>query len=82
MNPMNRKDRSYEPEYATRNRAAIKTISMQVAVMEPDLEKAIREAFNLAKSAGRELNLAFTPRSIPHSIPKQLGIGVAQLELP
>jgi hypothetical protein len=37
----------------------IKTLSMSVAVTEPDLEKAIRVAFDLAKSAGRELDLDF-----------------------
>ena len=62
---MSAKSRSYEPEYATKNRAAIKTMSLQVAVTEPDLNNAVREAFGLAKSSGRELDLAFglQPRS-------------------
>jgi hypothetical protein len=39
--------------------AAVKTLSLQVAITEPDLSKAVRQAFDLAKGAGRELNLAF-----------------------
>jgi len=68
---MNRKDRSYQPEYATKNRAAIRTMNLQVAVTEPDLQKAVREAFDLAKSSGRELDLAFSLHSIPQGIPNQ-----------
>ena len=54
--------------------APIKTLSLSVAVSEPDLQKAVREAFDLAKSAGRELNLAFNlPSDIgtaPHMLPR------------
>jgi hypothetical protein len=58
---MNTKKRSYEPKYATKNGAIIKTVSLQITVTKPDLQSAVREAFTLAKSAGRELNLAFNP---------------------
>ena len=47
--------------------APIKTLSLQVVVTEPDLPKAVRVAFNLAKSAGRELDLAF---NLPSDIGK------------
>jgi hypothetical protein len=61
---MNTKNRSYEPKYVAKNGVAngatIKTVSLQVAVTEPDLKNAVREAFDLAKSGGRELNLAFS----------------------
>ena len=57
--PMNIKKRSYESEYATANRTTIKTVSMQVVATQPDLKKAVREAFVLVKSGGRELNLDF-----------------------
>ena len=57
---MNTKSKSYEPQYAARNGATIKTVSLQVAVTEPDLQNAVREAFDLAKSGGRELDLAFS----------------------
>jgi hypothetical protein len=63
-NAMNTKSKSYEPRYATRNGATIKTVSLQVAVTEPDLQNAVREAFDLAKSGGRELNLAFSIQSL------------------
>jgi hypothetical protein len=39
--------------------APIKILNLQVAVTEPDLNKAVWEAFDLAKSAGRELDLDF-----------------------
>jgi uncharacterized protein YjgD (DUF1641 family) len=56
---MRTKKQSNEPYDAIKKSAPIKTLSLQVAVSEPDLQKAVREAFDLAKSAGRELNLAF-----------------------
>ncbi len=56
---MNAKNRSYDSEYNTKNRAAIKTMRLQVAVAEPDLRNAVMAAFALAKSGGRELNLDF-----------------------
>jgi len=46
-----------EPDDATKK--PVKTLSLQVAVSEPDFQKMVREAFDLAKSAGRELDLAF-----------------------
>ena len=61
---MNTKKRSYEPKYVAKNGATIKTVSLQVAVTEPDLKNAVREAFTLAKSGGRELNLAFSLQSL------------------
>ena len=79
---MNAKNKSYEPKYVAKNGTAIKTVSLQVAVTEPDLQNAVREAFTLAKSGGRELNLAFSLESLTQSIPKQSGIRAAQLALP
>jgi hypothetical protein len=61
---MKTKKQSYEPSYVAKNGVTIKTVSLQVAVTEPDLKKAVREAFNLAKSGGRELNLAFSLQSL------------------
>jgi hypothetical protein len=74
---MNTKNKPYEPKYAARNGAAIKTVSLQVAVTEPDLQNAVREAFNLAKSGGRELNLAFSIHARAQS-----NIGSAQFVSP
>ena len=79
---MNRKDRSYQPEYATKNGAAIRTMNLQVAVMRPGLREAVLDAFNLAKSSGRELDLAFTLQSVMQVIPTESGIKSAQRELP
>jgi len=63
-NAMNTKNKSYEPKFATKDttkdKAAIKTVSLQVAVTGPDLQNTVRKAFELAKSGGRELNLAFS----------------------
>ena len=56
---------------ANKKSATIKTLSLQVAVSEPDLPKAVRAAFDLAKSGGRELNLAFNPPS--NTVPANTG---------
>ena len=58
---MNTKKRPYEAKYAVKHGAIVKTVSLQVAVTRPDLHNAVREAFALAKSGGRELDLAFSP---------------------
>ena len=83
---MNTKNRSYEPKYVAKNGvtngATIKTVSLQVAVTEPDLQNAVRRAFELAKSAGRELNLAFCLQSLTQRIPKQSDIRAAHLASP
>jgi len=63
-----------EADDATKKNAPIKTLSLSVAVSEPDLQKAVRVAFDLAKSAGRELDLVFNlPSDIgtaPHASPR------------
>ena len=64
---MNTKINSYEPKYAARNGATIKTVNLQVAITEPNLKNAVRTAFNLAKSGGRELNLTFGLQSLSQS---------------
>jgi hypothetical protein len=71
---MNAKNKSYEPEYDTKNRVPTKTVSLQVAVTRPDLQNAVRKAFDLAKSGGRELDLAFTLRPLAQSFPKPSSI--------
>jgi hypothetical protein len=79
---MNTKNKPYEPKYATKNannRPAIKTVSLQVAVTRPDLQNAVRKAFELAKSGGRELDLAFTLQPFTQSIPKPSDIRAAQI---
>ena len=62
-----------EANDAIKKSAPVKTLSLEVAITEPDLLKAVREAFDLAKSGGRELNLAFNPPS---------DLGTAHLALP
>ncbi|MGA2788343.1 MAG: hypothetical protein ABSF60_12525 [Verrucomicrobiota bacterium] len=79
---MNTKNKSYEPKYAARNGATIKTVSLQVAVTEPDLQNAVREAFTLAKSGGRELDLAFTLQPLTQGIPKPFDIRAAHFMSP
>jgi hypothetical protein len=49
---MNRKYRSFESKSVAMNAPKIKTVSLQIAVTEPDLQKAVWKAFDLAKSAG------------------------------
>jgi hypothetical protein len=57
---MNTKNKPYEPKFATKDKAAIKTVTLQLAVTKPDLQNTIRKAFDLAKGGGRELDLAFS----------------------
>ena len=63
-NAMKTKNKPYEPKFiakdATTDREPLKTVSLQVAVTRPDLQNAVRKAFELAKSGGRELDLAFS----------------------
>jgi uncharacterized protein YjgD (DUF1641 family) len=70
---MKTKKQLNEANDAVEKSAPIKTLSLSVAVSEPDLQKAVRVAFDLAKSGGRELNIAFnlpsdvgtSPRALP-----------------
>jgi hypothetical protein len=62
-----------EPSDVIEKSASIKTLNLRVSVTEPDLSKAVRAAFDLAKSAGRELDLEF---NLPPDI------GTAQFALP
>jgi hypothetical protein len=39
--------------------ATVKTMRLRLAVTEPDLQQSVEAAFELAKSGGRELDLAF-----------------------
>jgi sugar/nucleoside kinase (ribokinase family) len=41
------------------HKAPVKILSLQLAITERDLPEAVRQAFNLAKGSGRELDLAF-----------------------
>ena len=59
-----------EPNVAIKK--PVKTLSLQVAVSEPDLQKVVRVAFDLAKSAGRELDLAFNLPTDIGSVPRAL----------
>jgi hypothetical protein len=75
---MKTKNIPYEPKYATRDKSAIKTVSLQVAVTRPDLQNVVRKAFDLAKSGGRELDLAFTFQPLTQRFPKPSNIRTAQ----
>ncbi len=79
---MNTKSKSYESKYATRNGATIKTVSLQVAVTDPDLQNAVRAAFDLAKSGGRELDLAFNLQPFTQGIPKPSDLRAAHFMSP
>jgi uncharacterized protein YjgD (DUF1641 family) len=71
---MKTKKQLNEPDDAIKKSAPLKTLSLSVAVSEPDLQKAVRVAFDLAKSSGRELDLVFNlPTDIgtvPHALPR------------
>jgi uncharacterized protein YjgD (DUF1641 family) len=69
---MKTKKQLNEANEAIEKSAPIKTLSLSVAVSEPDLQKAVRVAFDLAKSAGRELNLVFNLPSDIETAPRAL----------
>jgi hypothetical protein len=79
---MNAKSKAYEPKYAARTGTTIKTVSLQVAVTEADLQNAVRTAFDLAKSGGRELDLAFTLQPLTRGIAKPFDIRAAHFMSP
>jgi hypothetical protein len=56
---MKTKQHANESKDGALHRAPVKTLSLQMAITEPDLSKAVRQAFDLAKGGGLELNLAF-----------------------
>jgi hypothetical protein len=70
---MKTKKQMNEPDAVFKKGVPVKTLTLQMAVSEPDLPKAVRVAFDLAKSAGRELDLVF---NLPSDI------GTTHLALP
>jgi len=74
---MKMKKTSYESGYAVKNGLKIKTVSFEVTVTHPNLRTAVREAFELAKGAGRELNLDFTCQASAKGTLNPLQIGKA-----
>ncbi len=59
---MNAKVAPTKREYTIRQTPKAKTLEMHLAAAERDLAAQIRRAFDLAKSAGQELNLTFSPQ--------------------
>ena len=60
---MNTKINSKRPEYVIRQTPRIKTLNLHLSVTEADLAERVRRAFDLAKSAGQELDLTFRPQA-------------------
>ena len=60
---MSGKKRLYEVADLSVHGLRTKTLDMCVAVTDRDLEEKIKRAFDLAKSAGRELDLTFNSRA-------------------
>ena len=56
---MNARIKSYKPEYAIKDVPKAKTFGLWLPVTDRNLEKKIKHAFDLAKSAGQELTLTF-----------------------
>lgn len=56
-------EQSNEALDAAKRGASLKTLNLEVAITEPDLHQAVRQAFDLAKGGGRELNLDFNFQS-------------------
>jgi hypothetical protein len=58
---MNERLKSYKPGYAVEDAPPIKTFELSLSATSRDLVQEVMRAFNLAKSAGQELNLTFHP---------------------
>ncbi len=76
---MNNQTRPYKSQHTTQARAMIKSMNVQVVASEPDLQNTIRNAFALAKSGGRELNLDFNLQPQAQIVPKPSDIRARHL---
>jgi hypothetical protein len=56
---MNTEPKSYAPKHDAKDISKIKTLEVRLSMNHRDLEVEVRKAFDLAKSAGHELNLTF-----------------------
>jgi hypothetical protein len=68
---MKTKDRSYELNYSVEDAPKAKTVGLWVDVNDRNLETKIKRAFNLAKSAGQELDLTVSSNSPTQSALRQ-----------
>ena len=57
---MNTEIKSPKSDAPPPSAAKIKTLNLELAVSERDLQNEIKNIFDLAKSAGQELNLTFS----------------------
>ena len=69
---MKTKRSSYEQKNAVNDALKIKTVRLQFGVTDRDLEAKVKEAFDLAKSGGRELDLTFSSGDPAQSTLRQL----------
>jgi len=54
-------ERKYDRlEHVISNAPAIKTLDIKLSIADRDLEAEVRQAFDLAKSSGRELTVCFS----------------------
>ncbi len=60
---MNSRTRSTEAEEADKGALKIKKLALRLTINQRDLEQEIMRAFDLAKSAGQELDLTFLPET-------------------
>ena len=57
---MNSEMKSFRSRRAAKEMPKIKTLDLRLAITEGDLGSEVKRAFDLAKSAGQELNLFFS----------------------
>ena len=57
---MSAKIKPYKPEYIANDTPKIKKLELRFPVTERTLERRVKIAFDLAKSAGHELDLTFS----------------------
>jgi len=60
MTTMNTKMKSYRPKHPLQGAPKIKTLNVRLSITNHDLGVEIKRAFDLARSAGQELNLSFS----------------------
>ena len=56
--------------HSAKGSGAVKTMRLRLAVTEPDLQQSVQAAFELARSGGRELDLAFVSPVNKPGVPK------------
>lgn len=61
---MNSRNKSHEVDDTDQGALKIKKLVLRLAINDGNLEHEIKQAFDLAKSSGQELDLTFMPEAV------------------